>query len=112
LYNSYFAFHGLLALATQFDNSLKEQKCNVQRLRSCLTSGALRLQFGVGRYDERANFLKLLLRPGCMTKEEAFVDQWAGVIFGHPNFAGEKERLCLTDRFDIPRPNACASYQN
>jgi hypothetical protein len=63
-------------------------------------------------YDERANFLKLLLRPGCMTKEAAFVDQWAGFIFGPPNFAGEKERLCLTDRFDIPRPNACASYQN
>src|SRR5205814_10337094 len=28
------------------------------------------------------------------------------------NFAGEKKRLCLTDRFDIPRQNACASYQN
>src|SRR6266513_4688712 len=28
------------------------------------------------------------------------------------NFTGEKEQLCLTRRFDIPRQNACASYQN
>src|SRR5947207_7472559 len=28
------------------------------------------------------------------------------------NFAGERKQLCLTDRFDIPRQNACASYQS
>jgi hypothetical protein len=28
------------------------------------------------------------------------------------NFVGETERLCLTDRFDIPRQNACADNQD
>jgi hypothetical protein len=28
------------------------------------------------------------------------------------NLAGEKTELCLTDRFDIRRQNACARYQN
>jgi hypothetical protein len=61
--------------------------------------------------NERANLLKLLLRPDCVPKEAAFVDQMA-VSRPDPNFAGEREWLCLTDRFDIPRQNACASYQN
>jgi hypothetical protein len=30
----------------------------------------------------------------------------------HEHFAGKDVRLCLTSRFDIPRQNACASYQN
>ena len=28
------------------------------------------------------------------------------------NFDGEKERLCLTDRFDTSRQNACADNQD
>jgi hypothetical protein len=28
------------------------------------------------------------------------------------DFSREKQALCLTYRFDIRRPNACASYQD
>ena len=46
-----------------------------------------------------------------MVKQAILVDQSDGLALDR-NFAGETERLCLTSRFDIPRQNACASYQN
>src|SRR5438128_9128528 len=38
------------------------------------------------------------------------IDGWT--ISTWPGFAGEKSGLCLTERFEICRPNACASDQN
>lgn len=46
-----------------------------------------------------------------MAENALFVDQRAGFTLGR-QFAREKEWLCLTDRFDIPRQNACTNYQN
>src|SRR5258708_35881317 len=34
------------------------------------------------------------------------------VSFINRDFAGENARLCLTKRFEICRPDACASYQD
>jgi hypothetical protein len=36
----------------------------------------------------------------------------AACLRGETDFAGERQCLCLTKRFDIRRQNACASYQN
>src|ERR1700736_6491858 len=37
---------------------------------------------------------------------------WPGSLINGAISTGEKERLCLTKRFEICRPDACASYQD
>jgi hypothetical protein len=69
LLNSYFAFHRLLLLATQFANS---QKSKILSAAIAKLSDNWRIEAPLWRSDnERVNLLKLLFRTGGMAKTQS-----------------------------------------